>query len=620
MVSPSKRDSPLDNQFSQTKHHVLRISLLFFICIQIFSSGALFAQIQLDDDKDPEYYENVVKLYAPSEDAFIALQRLARPYINQREWKKAVKVFKEYQAKFPDAHERIDKIIDLLLAPEEGIVMINIGGNINSDGKEYVPILAPDMKKIYFTGRNRDDNIGGEDIFISYYIGNRWILAKPLSGKINTESNEFINSISADGNILVLFGNYENALGRGDNFYVEKTTKGWSDIKHFPPPINSQYWDADAFLTADGNAIIFSSERPGGVGPYHPKGDYFHGMEWGNLDIYICIRDGDGWSKEAINLGPVINTPYTERSPFLHPDGKTLYFSSDGHYGLGKSDVFKSVRLSDTSWTMWSEPVNLGKEINTAEEDWGYKISTDGKYAYFSTVNDKGFGDEDIFYINLPKTARPELDVFTISGKVIDESGNPVDATIRWEDVDQLREVGVAKTDPASGEYFIMLPVGKYYAYYADVKGFYSTVHYMDLTDSNAYKEVTANIDLTSVQSLKNTGRSIRINNIFFDFDRYELKEKSYEALNILYRFMKDNPEILVEINAYTDNVGSDSYNQKLSGKRAQSVVNYLVQKGISIDRLFPQGFGEENPIASNDTDDGRALNRRVEFRLRKEQ
>lgn len=496
--------------------------------------------------------------------------------------------------------------------------MYNIGGNINSDGKEYVPILTPNMKKLYFTGRDRDDNIGGEDIYYSYYVNNKWIIARPLSGKINTESNEFINSISADGNILVLFGNYENSLGRGDNFYVEKTAKGWSDIKHYPPPINSQYWDADAFLTADGNAILFSSERPGGIGDFRRKGDYYHGMEWGNIDIYVCMKEGDGWSKDAINLGPIINTEYTERSPFLHPDGKTLYFSSDGHPGLGKSDVFRTVRLSDTSWTLWSEPVNLGKEINTAEEDWGYKISTDGKYAYFSTVNDRGFGDEDIYYINLPKMARPHLDVFSISGRVIDESGNPVDATLRWEDVDLLREVGVAKTDPATGEYFIALPVGKYYAYYADVKGYYSTIHYMDLTDSNAYKEITANIDLTSVESLMNTGRSIIINNIFFDFDRYELKEKSYEALNLLYKFMKDNSEILVEINAHTDDIGSDSYNLNLSEKRAQSVVNYLIQKGISMERLFPHGFGEANPIATNETEEGRALNRRVEFRLRK--
>ena len=587
---------------------------------QLFFSGETYSQIQLDDDKDPDYYKNVVRLYAPSEDAFIALQRLARPYINKREWRKAVNVYKDYEPMFPDFKERIDKIVELLLAPAEGIEMINMGGNINSDGQEYVPILAPDMKKIYFTGRDREDNIGGEDIYASYYINNRWIIAKPLTGKINTESNEFINSISADGNELVLFGNYENSLGRGDNFYVEKTSKGWSSIKHFPPPINSQYWDADAFLTADGTAILFSSERPGGIGPFHRKGDYYHGMEWGNTDIYVCVKEGDGWSKQAINLGPTINTPYTERSPFLHPDGKTLYFSSDGHYGLGKSDVFKSVRLSDTSWTEWSEPVNLGKEINTAEEDWGYKITTDGKYAYFSTVNDMGFGQEDIYYIKLPAKVRPALDVFTISGKVIDESGKPVDATIRWEDVAKQKEVGVARTDPETGEYFIVLPVGKYYAYYADVKGFYSTIHYMDLSDSSTYKEVTANIDLTSVESLKQSGRSIRINNIFFDFDRYDLKEKSYEALNLLYKFMKINPEILVEINAYTDNVGSSSYNQGLSERRAQSVVNYLVQKGIIINRLYPQGFGEENPVATNDTEEGRALNRRVEFRLRKEQ
>lgn len=591
-----------------------------FFFIQIFISKSSFSQIQLDDDKEPDYYENVVKLYAPSEDAFIALQRLARPYINKHEWKMAARVFKKYEPLFPDMKERIEKIIDLLLAPEEGITMINMGGNINSDGQEYVPILTPDMKKIYFTGRDREDNIGGEDIYSSYYINNRWTIARPLTGNINTESNEFINSISADGNELVLFGNYENSLGRGDNFYVEKTSKGWSSIKHFPPPINSQYWDADAFLTADGTAVLFSSERPGGIGPFHRKGDYYHGMEWGNTDIYVCIKEDDGWSKKAINLGPVINTPYTERSPFLHPDGKTLYFSSDGHYNLGKSDVFKSVRLSDTSWTEWSEPVNLGKEINTAEEDWGYKITTDGKYAYFSTVSDKGFGQEDIYYIKLPAKVRPALDVFTISGKVIDESGNPVEATIRWEDVEKLKEVGVARTNPETGEYFIALPVGKYYAYYADVKGFYSTIHYMDLTDSIEYKEVTANIDLTSVESLQKSGKSIRINNIFFDFDRYDLKEKSYEALNLLYKFMKINPDILVEINAYTDNVGSSNYNQGLSERRAQSVVDYLVQKGININRLFPQGFGEANPVATNDTEEGRALNRRVEFRLRKAQ
>jgi outer membrane protein OmpA-like peptidoglycan-associated protein len=593
---------------------------VFYALVFINPTSRLFAQIQIDDGQDAEYYQNLLRLYAPSEDAFIALEHIAKPYIDKKDWKKAASVFEDNKSKFPAMQERFNKIIALLLAPEEGILMFDLGGNINTQFPEYCPVISPDMKKLYFTGRNREDGYGGEDIYESDFINGQWQLAKPLGPEINTESNEFINSISADGNILVLFGNYEESLGRGDNFYVERTAKGWSQIKHFPPPINSRWWDADAFLTADGNAILFSSDRPGGIGEYHQKDKYFHGMFWGNTDIYVCLREGDGWSKTAINLGPAINTPYTERSAFLHPDGKTLYFSSDGHYGIGKSDVFKSVRLSDTSWTEWSEPVNLGKEINTSNEDWGYKITTDGKKAYFSTIGSTGYGSEDIYYINLPKIAKPELQVTTVSGKVLDENGNPVDATIRWEDIDHSKEVGVAKTNPLTGEYFIALPVGRYYAYYADVKGYYSTIKYLDLTNAKAYQEVKTNVNIVSVEELKNTGMSIKIENIFFDFDKYDLKEKSYGALNLLTKFLNSNPDIIVEINAYTDNIGSDKYNLKLSENRAASVVNYLVQKGISRSRLISQGFGKENPVASNDTEQGRALNRRVEFRLRKNQ
>jgi len=527
-------------------------------------------------------------------------------------------MYRDYQKKFPDMKERFDKIIEILEAPEEGIHKVNMGGNINSEAPEYGPVISPDMKTLYFTGKDREGGVGGEDIFISYYVNNRWTIAVPLCCNINTESNEYINSISADGNILLLFGNYQGSLGRGDNFYVERLKDGWSPIQHFPAPINSQYWDADAFMTADGKAIIFSSERPGGVGPFHPKGDYYHGMHWGNTDLWVVLKEGDHWSDKAINLGPTINTPYTERTPFMHPDGKTLYFSSDGHPGLGKSDVFKSVRLSDTSWTEWSEPVNLGKEINTSEEDWGYKITTDGKRAYFSTISDEGFGAEDIYYIDLPQIAKPESNVVAVKGKVLDENGNPVETLIKWDDVNQLREIGEAKTDPNTGEYYIALPVGKYYAYYADVKGYYSAVNYLDLSDSNSYKEVRTDLNLSSVESLENSGKSIKIENIFFDFNSYDLKDESFAALNLVYRFMALNPSIIVEINAFTDNVGSEQYNLKLSENRAMSVVNYLVDKGIDMNRLFPQGYGKANPLASNETEEGRALNRRVEFRLRK--
>lgn len=599
------------------KKQFFKFSIQIFLFL-IFFSAKTYSQIEIEDGQNQEYYANLVKLYAPSEDAYIALQRLIRPYLNRREWSKAVQTLKDYQPRFTTMRDRIDTLIAILQAPEEGIKKYNMGGNINSLYPEYGPVISPDGKRLYFTGRDREDGIGGEDIFVSYYIGSRWTISTPINGNINTESNEYINSISADGNMLLLFGNYEGSLGRGDNFYVEKLGRTWTKIQQFPAPINSKYWDADAFMTADGMAIIFSSERPGGVGEFHQKGDYYHGMRWGNLDLWVVLKSGDGWSDKAINLGPVINTPYTERTPFLHPDGKTLYFSSDGHTGLGKADVFKSVRLSDTSWTMWSDPVNLGKEINTAEEDWGYKITTDGKTAYFSTISNEGFGEEDIYYIDLPVKAKPQSNVFAVQGKVVDENGKPVDATIKWEDVKEAKEIGEAKTDPETGEYYMALPVGKYYAYYAEVKGYYSTINYLDLTDSNSYKEVKIDVNLTSVESLENSGKAIKIENIFFDSGKFELREDSFAALDFLFKFLSINPEIIVEINAHTDNIGSDPYNLKLSENRAGSVVDYLVKKGIDKTRLFPQGFGKTMPVATNDTEEGRAMNRRVEFRLRK--
>lgn len=595
------------------------IYLISILAAFLISSNTYSQKIQIDDGESPNYYANIIKLYAPSEDAFIALQYLAAPYIFDKDWKKAIKVYTDYQNKFPGDAGRIDKIIEILSAPEKKLRLQNMGGNINSLGREYSPVISPDMKKIFFTGRDREDNIGGEDVYISYYVNNRWMIAKPLTSKINTESNEYINSISADGNTLVLFGNYLNALGRGDNFFTEKTKDGFTEVEQYPEPINSKFWDADAYLTADGKAIIFSSERPGGMGEFHQKGEYHHGMLWGNTDLYVVLKEADGsWGKTAINLGPTINTNYTERTPFLHPDGKTLYFSSDGHPGLGKSDVFKVVRLNDSTWTEWSEPVNLGKEINTPQEDWGYKISTDGKIAYFSTINDIGFGEEDIYYVELPEEVQPASDVVTINGKVLDENGNPVEANIKWEDVELKKEVGVAKTDPMTGEYFIALPTGRYYAYYADVKGFYSVVNYLDLTAAKAFEQISTNMNVISIEELKNSGKAIKIENIFFDSGKFDLKDESHEALNLLFRFMHANPELLVEINAHTDNVGSDQFNQHLSDERASSVVKYLVSIGIEPSRLIPQGFGETSPVAPNDTEEGRALNRRVEFRLRK--
>src|SRR4030095_268068 len=403
----------------------LRLIILFFL---IYPSCVLLAQRDLETIKSEEELKQFIYLTAPQPDAFVALQRLAKPYIDKKDWDGAVKVFLSFRDRFIEDIDRTDKIVELMKAQSQNLEIINIE-TINTAKSEYFPVLTIDGQKMYFTFA--DGTRGGEDIYYSQLISTTWIKPKNMGNPFSTKENDAVNSVSADGNILVLFGSYKGFIGGGDNFYAEKTAKGWSEIKPFPKPVNSVYWDCDGFLTADGKAFMFSSDRKGGVGDFVKGGQFYHGEYEGNTDLWVSVKTADGWGN-PVNLGNVINTPYSERSPFLHPDGKTLYFSSDGHYGLGSLDVFKSVRLNDTSWTEWSEPVNLGKDINTSGFDIAYKITTDGKYAYFSSDREGGKGGYDIYSFKLPPEARPEKNVVTIKGKITDENHTPLDASLRW--------------------------------------------------------------------------------------------------------------------------------------------------------------------------------------------
>lgn len=558
-------------------------------------------------------YDSFVKRNAPSEDAFVAVQRIAEPYIQEKQWEKAAEIFKAYRPLFEPKHGRFDKIIAMLEADEEELVVTNLGPGINTEADEYEPIPKADGSTLYFTSNDRNDSNGGEDVYFSVHVEGKFQNAENLGSGINTDKNESLNSISADGNRIILFGNYAASYGFGDNFYADKTSKGWSEIKHFPKPINSKSFDSDAMITSDGKAIIFASDRDGCIGDFNRKGFLFHGSYVGNLDIYICIQGKDGWS-ESINLGPVINTPYCDRTPFLHPDGKTLYFSSEGHYGLGRLDVFKAVRLSEDSWKEWSEPVNLGKEINSAGHDWGYRIATSGEVAFFSTCEKSdGFGGEDIYSITLPQEVRPDV-VATVRGKVTDNEGNPLEAGIKWEDLSSQIDLGQLKSDPSDGSYFIVLPLGKNYGYHAEKDGYYPASKNIDLREETEPLEIVEDIVLVMLKEIKEQEISVRINNIFFDFDRYDLLPESFPELNRLAEVLKDYPEATVKISGHTDSIGTDAYNLELSRKRAQAVVDYLISVGCSGGNLLAEGYGEKIPIAGNDTGEGRARNRRVEF------
>ncbi|MCC6866075.1 MAG: OmpA family protein [Ignavibacteria bacterium] len=576
----------------------------------IFIAQINFAQRDLETITSPEELIQYIHAAAPSEDAFVALQRLAKPFIDKKDWNGAMKIYMEYRDLFIEQYNRSDKIIGLIGAYEEGMSVENIE-SINTKKSEYFPVITIDGKIMYFTFA--DGSKGGEDIYYSILNADTWIKPKNMGRPFSTKENDAINSISADGNTIVLFGSYKGFIGGGDNFYAEKTSSGWSEIKSFPKPLNTKYWECDGFLTADGKALFFTSDRPGGVGEFVRGGQFFHGEYEGNTDIYISVKNDSGWG-EPINIGSTINTPFSERSPFLHPDGKTLYFSSDGHYGLGSLDVFKSVRLSDTGWNDWSEPVNLGKEVNTSGYDVAYKITTDGKYAYFSSDREGGKGGYDIYRISLPKTAMPEKNVLTVMGKVTDENMKPLDAKLLWYELGTNKNAGSLTSDPVSGNYIITLPVGINYSYFAEREGYYSVSNNIDLSNKNEFGELNVDIVLQSLESIKNV--PVVLNNIYFDFDRFELKPESFTELDRVVKFLKDNPGVKIEIAAHTDNKGSEDYNLTLSQKRAESVVNYLVQKGISPERLFAKGYGEQMPVADNSTEQGAAKNRRVEMKV----
>ena len=580
-------------------------------------------EVALQQSVTVQDYEKFISDNSPCELAFIAVQRLAASYVNDNNWDAAAAVYKKYKADFPTMAERFDKIISLLGAPEENLQNAPVGSGVNTRGSEFRPVITADEQTLYFT-RNRGEDAGREDIYYSIKSRRDWQKADNIGPPISTPSYEMILGVSADNNKVTLMGNYPESFGRGDIFYAEKGKQCWSEINHYPAPINTEHFDSDAMLPADGKSILFVSDRPGNTGPFQAKEALFHGGYAGNTDIYVFTETTSG-EGQLINLGAVINTPYAEYSPFLHPDGRTLYFSSEGHYGLGGLDVFVTFRRDKTSWTDWSEPVNLGKEVNGPYNDWGFQITTDGDLAYYATAEKKtgcwdgdisspqsGCGPSDIFVTELPAAARPLVAV-AVFGKVMDPDKNPLEAQIVWNDLTLNKAAGVAKSDPDSGDYFIVLPAGHMYGYSAEKEGYMGASETLDFTDIKEYTEYRHDIILYPIEKLVEEKIALTMNNIFFDFDKSTLRPESYHELNRWVQVFKKNSDLNAEIHGHTCWIGTDAYNQGLSERRATAVMEYLVSQGIAQSRLTMIGFGETKPTASNETQAGREQNRRVE-------
>lgn len=452
-----------------------------------------------------------------------------------------------------------------------------------------------DGNALYFTGKYRDDNMGREDIFVSRKDkkGN-WQKAE-LVPDVNTYyGNESPEAVSTDGTLMIYFKN-------GQLVISEKTATGWSDPVYLPKEINCSDWQADAMITSDGNAMFFAAKKK------------IDSELKESINIFVSELNEEGEWSEPIDIGPVINTPGMDRSPFLHPDMKTLYFCSDRHSTLGGLDVFMSTRLSDDSWTEWSEPVNLGKEINSTENDCWYRISTDGAKAVFSKRQDD---NEDIYWLSLPDHMRPDR-VATISGKLLDKKQQPVVAEIKWEDLQTHEYIGHSKTDPADGSFFIVLPMGRIYGYYVDNDDYFPVSDNIDLRTSDQAVEIKEDISVASFQQMIEEEIPAPVNNLFFDIDKADLLPYSIPELRRVAAIIKKN-NLNVEIAGHTDSTGTAEHNMDLSRRRATSVRNFLIKEGCKADKMTIVGHGSTMPVASNETEEGRRKNRRVEITFKK--
>jgi len=503
----------------------------------------------------------------------------------------------------------------------------NLGKTVNTEYNEIAPIISPDGKTIYFSRVSHPQNTNGakgsQDIWFSELRNDKWTQARRLPSPINKEEYNSLYSITPDGNTLLIKGAYKNGVYETRGFSTsKKTARGWSppnkiDIPGYSKTSKGQF-DC-GFLSTDGRVLLMSfSEKK------NSKVD----------DLYASFKQKDGsWSK-PLNLGPEINTEeFTETTPFLAPDGVTVYFSSDRKGGQGSNDIYYSKRI-DKSWKRWSRPVNLGPAINTDGYDAYYTISAIGDYAYMvSFKGTEGKGDV-VRYDLRPKvtpgdTAKaptvflPTSDpVAMISGKVIDsKSGKPVEATIIYEDLANGEEVGTATTNPTTGEYKIVLPLGRKYGMRAIASNFIAEGENVDLTDSTSngkaktYREINnKSLKLIPIEE----GQIVRLNNIFFATGKSALSNESFPELNRIAITMTENKTLAIELGGHTDNTGSDESNLKLSQDRADAVQEYLIGKGIEPDRVKSKGYGETAPVAKNDTPEGQQRNRRVEFKILK--
>ena len=494
---------------------------------------------------------------------------------------------------------------------EKGLVIEQLDKNVNSEFNDLNALLSPDGKTLYFSRQNHPENAGGvkdkEDIWYSE-LGpdGKWTLAKNAGPTLNNAYPNFVNSVTSatpDGKavILVLGNQYKEGGKMLSGVSISNNIGGkWTTPRTLQIKNDYNYSErAHYFLSNTQRVLLMSVDREDTKG---------------GRDIYVSFSQNDSIWSEPLNLGEDINTAGEESTPFMALDDRTLYFSSNGYSGYGGSDIYMSKRLDDT-WTKWSDPQNMGPEINSKTDDIFFNIPATSDYAYFSrAITPENF---DIFRVKMPVFKNPEP-IILVKGKLIDaKTGKPIGAKIIYERLRDGKEVGVTYSDPNTGEYQIHLPAGELYGFRAEAKDHISESQNLDLRNYKNSGTVIDDVKLEPIQVVAiQENAKITLNNIFFDFDKSTLKPESFSELNRMVTLMNEKATLQVEIAGHTDPIGTEEYNMGLSERRARSVGKYLIEKGVEKGRITIVFFGESKLIDESNTGTGNAKNRRVEFKI----